>query len=94
MGNGIFGLFSKDIYLNRNIELDKKNLKNNNNANLVYIFPEGTVFNKDTKIKSDIYCKNNNLPIYKYHLYPRITGIETIYKYHPYYQKIYDEDKL
>lgn len=90
IGIGLFSYFTRDIYLNRNIKKDYNNLINNNNANLLYIFPEGTCFNKLSKEKSDIYCYSNKLITFNYHLYPRITGIETIIKNHNNYKYIYD----
>jgi hypothetical protein len=90
LGVGLFSTFSKDIYLKRNINNDSNYLNNNNNANILYIFPEGTCYNINTKVISDKFVKDNKLINYKYHLYPRITGLSTIIDNHYKYKKIYD----
>lgn len=90
IGVGIFSLLSKDIYLHRDINSDYEKITSNNNADLLYIFPEGTCFNYFTKKISDKFTKKNNLVKFKYHLYPRITGIHTIMKSHPNYNIVYD----
>ncbi len=90
IGIGFLSLISKDIYLCRDIKKDYKVLSKNNDCNLIYIFPEGTCFNKFTRKKSDMFVKENNLVKYKYHLYPRITGLYTIVKNHKKFRTIYD----
>lgn len=85
----MFIIISKDILLDRNINKDYDRLSNNNNANLFFIYPEGTCFDKEKKIISDNYTQKNNLPSYKYLLYPRLTGLEIILKKFK-YNKIYD----
>ena len=89
-GCGIISLFTGDIFLNRNIHLDNKKLSSQNDSNLLVIYPEGTVYTKEKKYKSDEYCKKNNLPIYNYHLYPRITGIKTILETNNKFKYFYD----
>jgi hypothetical protein len=89
-GIGLFSLFSKDLYLNRDINYDYLTIKSHNNSNLLYIFPEGTCFNNFTKKKSNEFIENNNLIKYKYHLYPRLTGLFTLLKNHHKYKIIYD----
>ncbi len=90
VGIGFYSLISKDIYLCRDIKKDYKVLSKNNNCDLLYIFPEGTCFNKFTRIKSDLFIKENNLIKFKYHLYPRITGIYTLVNSHKKFRTIYD----
>lgn len=90
MGYGFISLLSGDKYLDRNINLDYDKLNIKNNSNLLFLFPEGTCFSKDKKINSDNYCKKNNLPILKYHLYPRVTGIRTIFDSNPNFNYIHD----
>ncbi len=90
IGLGIFSLLSKDLYLNRDIKSDYTKISSNNNANLLYIFPEGTCFNSFTKKISDKFTKKNKLIKFKYHLYPRTTGIHTIMKSNPKYNIVYD----
>jgi 1-acyl-sn-glycerol-3-phosphate acyltransferase len=90
IGIGFYSLISKDIYLSRNITKDYRVLSKNNNCNLLYIFPEGTCFNKYTKKKSNLFIKKNKLIKYKYHLYPRTTGIYTLINTHKKFKTIYD----
>ena len=90
LGFGLISSLARDLYLDRNINLDKVLLKRNNNANILYIFPEGTCYNEHTKQISNVYVKKNNLIKYKHLLYPRITGIETIINSHKKYKKIFD----
>ena len=40
----------------------------------VLLFPEGTDFTKNTKIRSDKFAEKQNLPKYDYVLHPRTTG--------------------
>jgi len=90
IGFGLISTLSKDLYISRDINNDKKLLKKNNNSNILYIFPEGTCYNKKTKEISDKYVKKNNLIKYKYLLYPRVTGLMTIINSHKNYKKIFD----
>ena len=81
LGVGIIDFFGNDVFLSRNIIRDSNNLNNiSKNNNAIYLFPEGTVFTKETKNKSDIFSRSQNLPIYEYVLYPRVTGISMIIK--------------
>ena len=89
-GYSMSSLLSKDIYLDRDINSDLSKLTTENDCNLLYFFPEGTCFNKEKKIKSDLYTQQNQLISYKYHLYPRLTGIKYVLKYHKKYNNIYD----
>ncbi len=90
IGAGLFSFFTRDIYLVRDISRDHDNLVSNNNADILYMFPEGTCFNYNTKKISDEFIKKNNLMYLKYHLYPRLTGLFTLLKTHRAYKKIYD----
>ncbi len=90
IGVGLLSLLSKDLYIKRDIEYDYEKICSDNNANLLYIFPEGTCFNSFTKKISDKYTKKNNLIKYKYHLYPRMTGIYSLMKSHEKYKVVYD----
>jgi 1-acyl-sn-glycerol-3-phosphate acyltransferase len=79
LGIGIMDLFGDDVFLSRNIIRDSYNINNiKKENNVVYFFPEGTIYTKETKARSDAYCITQNLPIYKYVLYPRITGLGMI----------------
>ena len=75
---GFIGLFSGDVFLHRNINMDINKLNKKLNFNLMILYPEGTCFNKDRKLISDNYCDKNSLIKFKYHLYPRTTGLEII----------------
>jgi 1-acyl-sn-glycerol-3-phosphate acyltransferase len=75
---GFFGLLSGDIFLQRNINLDKNKLNKKINFNFMLLYPEGTCFTKQKKLISDKYCDKNNLIKFKYHLYPRMTGLKLI----------------
>lgn len=81
IGIGIINFFGGDIFLSRNIVRDSFNINNiSKSNNVIYFFPEGTTFCTETKNKSNAFCKLQKLPIYKYVLYPRITGLEMIIK--------------
>jgi 1-acyl-sn-glycerol-3-phosphate acyltransferase len=87
---GFIGLLLNDIFLNRKIEHDINKLNSKLDFNLLLLYPEGTCFNNQKKNISDNYCKNNNLINFKYHLYPRITGLELIIENNPDITYIYD----
>jgi hypothetical protein len=90
LGVGIIDFFGNDVFLSRNIVRDSYNLNNiSKKNNAIYLFPEGTVFTSDTKIRSDAFCRWQNLPIYNYVLYPRVTGISVIIKNNR-IKKLYD----
>lgn len=91
LGLGIFSLLSNDIYLVRDINIDCRNIsKRYDECNMIYMFPEGTCYNKFTKAKSDEYIKENKLIKYKYHLYPRLTGMFLLIKKNPNLRTVYD----
>ena len=87
---GIYGTLTNDIFIERNFEKDANKLSKKLDFNIMFMFPEGTCFTKDRKQKSDEYCNKNNLQIYKYHLYPRMTGISEIIKNNPKISCLYD----
>lgn len=89
LGPSMISVLSKEIYLNRNICKDNEILSSNNLATLLLLYPEGTCFTREKKINSDIYVNKNNLHLFKYHIYPRITGLKTII-YNNDYNFIYD----
>ena len=89
---GIIGMFTNDIFLDRNINIDNKKLLAKKKFSHLLLFPEGTCFTKENKFKSNEFCKKNNLPIFKYHLYPRITGLDLILKSNHDIKYIYDID--
>jgi len=87
---GILGIYTGDIYLDRQINLDKNKLSIKVNSNYLMLYPEGTCFTKEKKFKSDEYCKKNKLPIFKYHLYPRVSGLKLILENNTDVHWIYD----
>lgn len=88
--SGFFGILTGDIFLHRNIKLDIDKLNQKKKFNNLLIFPEGTCFTKDRKNISDNYCDKNKLIKFKYHLYPRITGLKTIINSNKNIKYIYD----
>lgn len=70
-----------DIKINRNYEKDKeiitKQLKKIEKG-IIFIFPEGTRYDKDKKRKSDKFCKENNMLEYKNLLCPRVKGLHLL----------------
>lgn len=87
---GFFGILTGDILLHRKIENDIYKLKNIVNFNNLIIFPEGTCFTKIKKKITDDYCDKNKLIKFNYHLYPRLTGIKTIFQENKNIYYIYD----
>jgi hypothetical protein len=77
---GMIGIFSNEIFLDRNLISDQNKLSQKLDTNFIFLYPEGTCFTKDRKNSSDKYCEKNNLVKFKYHIYPRITGIDLILK--------------
>lgn len=91
IGVGIHSIFSKDIYLARDINIDNNKIaKRYDECDMIYMFPEGTCFNYDTKKKSDEYVKSNKLLKFQYHLYPRITGMFLLTKKNKNLRTVYD----
>lgn len=87
---GFYGSLTGDIFLQRKINEDINKLNKKINFNLMLIYPEGTCFNKQRKQISDDYCDKNNLIKFKYHLYPKITGISLILDNNQDIENIYD----
>lgn len=86
----MIGILTGDIYLNRNIELDKLKLSSQMNFTNLLMFPEGTCFTKEKKLLSDNYCDSYNLIKFKYNLYPRTTGLKHILANNPDIKYLYD----
>lgn len=87
---GFFGILAGDIFLQRNIKNDKCKLDKKIDFNTILLYPEGTCFNSKRKLISDNYCIKNNIIRFKYHLYPRTTGLELIMNSNPEIKYIYD----
>ena len=83
LGPGLILSLSNDMKINRSIEKDKNNLinfVNNIETGIIFIYPEGTRFTLDKLKKSQQFSKDNNLPIFKKMLYPKMKGMFLIIK--------------
>ena len=72
---------SPDLKLNRKIELDHNNIIRTIKkikSGVIIIMPEGTRFTPEKQIKAQEYSRNNNLPVFKNTLYPKMKGLWTI----------------
>ncbi len=72
---------SHDIMLNRNFDDDIDNITeklSNIKEGVIMILPEGTRFTESKYIESVNYSKENNLPIFKNLLFPKMKGLYTI----------------
>lgn len=74
-------LIGDDIHLTRNWNLDKdliidqiKKIK----YGKIFIYPEGTRYDKKKHRESKRFCFENKLPIYNYTLAPRVKGLHSI----------------
>lgn len=80
----VFGFITSsgsDILINSNIENDKKIIINQINKiknGVIIILPEGTRFTPEKYQKAIKYSKDNNLPIFKNTLYPKMKGLHNI----------------
>ena len=81
-GIGLAGLITGGVMISSNAKNNIKNLNKLkiNKSDWVCIYPEGYLSHKKNKIKSDLYCQQNNLQPYKYSLYPKTTGVEILAK--------------
>ncbi len=78
VGAGLIMSSSNDIFLNRKLEDDIENISNsikNINNSVIVIMPEGTRYTKEKKELADKYSKDNNLPIFKNTLFPKMKGL-------------------
>jgi 1-acyl-sn-glycerol-3-phosphate acyltransferase len=84
-GLGVITFSNDDIKLDRNWNLDKKNLDNQldniNDNNYIIIFPEGTRFNKNLLLSGKQYSIDNNYPVYNNLLVPKSKGLFYIINY-------------
>jgi len=90
LGIGMHSMLSNDLYLQRDINIDNKIISQKYDYDMIYMFPEGTCFNHETRLKSNNYVKQNNLIKFKYHLYPRLTGLLLLLKKNKNLRTIYD----
>jgi 1-acyl-sn-glycerol-3-phosphate acyltransferase len=78
IGAGVILSGGGDIYLNRKLEDDKHNISNsvkNINNSVIVIMPEGTRYTDEKKKIAQQYSKDNNLPIFKNTLFPKMKGL-------------------
>ncbi len=78
IGAGLIMSSSNDIFLNRKLEDDVDNISNsikNINDSVIVIMPEGTRYTKEKKELAEQYSKDNNLPIFKNTLFPKMKGL-------------------
>lgn len=83
LGLGLIWSYSNDIKINRSIDKDKESLVkfvNSIDTGIIFIFPEGTRYSLEKLSKAQEYSKNNNLPIFKNMLYPKMKGLFLIIK--------------
>ena len=81
LGTGIIWASTSDIKMERCIEKDEENMKkfvNRINDGIIIILPEGTRFSEKKLIKAQEYSKENNLPVFKNLLFPKMKGIHLI----------------
>jgi hypothetical protein len=67
-----------DIKINRKIEDDEKNINNSISKikkGIIILMPEGTRFTPNKLIEAQKYSKDNNLPVFKNTLFPKIKGL-------------------
>jgi 1-acyl-sn-glycerol-3-phosphate acyltransferase len=80
-GIGFMFNTDKDIKMNRNFDDDIDNINkyiNEINEGIIIIMPEGTRFTPEKLKLAQEYSKNNNLPIFKNILFPKMKGLYTI----------------
>jgi 1-acyl-sn-glycerol-3-phosphate acyltransferase len=80
-GSGFILGSGKDIKMNRKMEDDEENINNSISKikeGIIILMPEGTRFTPDRFIEAQKYSKDNNLPVFKNTLFPKMKGIYTI----------------
>lgn len=80
-GSGFILGSGKDIKMNRKIEDDEENINNSISKikeGIIILMPEGTRFTDEKFLAAQKYSKDNNLPIFKNTLFPKMKGIYTI----------------
>ena len=71
----------KDIKINRKIEDDEENINDSISKikeGIIILMPEGTRFTPEKYADAQKYSKDNNLPIFKNTLFPKMKGLYTI----------------
>lgn len=80
-GLGFSFLYGQDIKLDRNWELDEKNIEiqlNNIDEGIILIYPEGTTFTPDKLKDCQKYSQDNNLQVLNNLLTPKSKGLWSI----------------
>jgi hypothetical protein len=79
-GIGLISILSNSILIRYNRNKDEHDIKlcEIKKNDIVYLFPEGCVYNKNNKEKSDKYCDKNNIEKTKNCLYPKTGALEIL----------------
>lgn len=80
-GGGFTFCVGPDIKLNRKLEDDQENIINSVKkikSGIIIIMPEGTRFTPEKQELAHKYSKDNNLPVFKNTLFPKMKGIYLI----------------
>lgn len=78
IGSGLIMASSSEIFLNRKLEDDINNISksiNSINNGAIVIMPEGTRYTEEKKKLAEQYSKDNNLPVFKNTLFPKMKGL-------------------
>jgi 1-acyl-sn-glycerol-3-phosphate acyltransferase len=82
-GGGFTFCVGLDIKLNRKLEEDQENIINSVKkikSGIIIIMPEGTRFMPEKQVLAQQYSKENNYPVFKNTLFPKMKGIYLIAK--------------
>ena len=80
-GSGFILGSGNDIKMNRKMEDDEENINNSISKikeGIIILMPEGTRFTPDKYEEAQKYSKDNNLPVFKNTLFPKMKGVYTI----------------
>jgi len=80
-GSGFILGSGYDVKMNRKMEDDEENINNSISKikeGIIILMPEGTRFTPDKYVEAQKYSKDNNLPVFKNTLFPKMKGIYTI----------------
>ena len=80
-GSGFILGSGKDIKMNRKMEDDEENINNSISKikeGIIILMPEGTRFTPEKFADAQKYSKDNNLPIFKNTLFPKMKGLYTV----------------
>jgi 1-acyl-sn-glycerol-3-phosphate acyltransferase len=80
-GSGFILGSGYDVKMNRKMEDDEENINNSISKikeGIIILMPEGTRFTPDKYVEAQKYSKDNNLPVFKNTLFPKMKGVYTI----------------